>query len=80
MPKKHNGLFGGIANFRALIEAARSAVKGKRKSPGAAAFMANLETEVLCLERALQAGTYRPGRYRRSIALGRCFSRRHRRV
>jgi retron-type reverse transcriptase len=64
VPKKHNDLFGGIANFHALTEAASSAFKGKRKSPGAAAFMANLETEVLSLERALLAGTYRPGGYR----------------
>jgi retron-type reverse transcriptase len=36
---------------------------GKRRKPGAAAFMANLETELLRLERALRSGRYRPGRY-----------------
>ena len=61
--RRHNGLFGEIANFRALYAAAMRAVIGKRRKPGAAAFMANLETELLGLERELQAGTWRPGRY-----------------
>ena len=30
-----------------------------------AAFLANLETEVLCLERELRTGNYRPGGYRK---------------
>jgi hypothetical protein len=38
-------------------------VKGKRKKPGAAGFFANLEGELLALERQLRSGTYRPGRY-----------------
>ena len=63
MPSKHDHLFDGIATFSALTAAARRAVKGKRRKPGAAAFMANLEKEVLRLERQLQAATYRPGRY-----------------
>ena len=36
---------------------------GKRRGPGPAAFLANLETEVLALERELRAGTWRPGGY-----------------
>ena len=56
-------LFGRIANFQALHAAARRAVKGKRKKPGAAAFFANLERELLALERQLHDGSYRPGRY-----------------
>jgi RNA-directed DNA polymerase len=66
MPRKrklHNGLFEGIANFQALREAAKRAVLGKRKKPGASAFFANLERELLRLERELQDGTYKPGRY-----------------
>ena len=66
MPRKrtlHDGLFEHIANFQALREAARKAVLGKRKKPGAAGFYANLERELLRLERGLQNGTYRPGRY-----------------
>jgi RNA-directed DNA polymerase len=63
MPLRHDHLFGRIANFQALHAAARRAVKGKRKKPGAAAFFANLEGELLALERQLRAGIYRPGRY-----------------
>lgn len=63
MPRKHDDLFDGIARFRPLLAAARRAILGKRKKPGAAAFMANLEGNVLRLERELNDGTYRPGRY-----------------
>jgi len=56
-------LFGGIAGFGALVAAARRAAKGKRRKPGAAAFLANLEHECLRLERELRAGTWRPGGY-----------------
>ena len=38
----------------------------KRAKPGAAAFLANLETGVLRLERELQAVPYRPERYKKS--------------
>ena len=61
--KLHDGLFERFANFQALREAARKAVLGKRKKPGAAGFFANLERELLRLERGLLNGTYRPGRY-----------------
>jgi RNA-directed DNA polymerase len=40
-----------------------AAVRGKRRKAGAAAFMANLEHELLRLERELQDGTYRRGGY-----------------
>ena len=63
MPRRHDNLYGGIASFEALDRAARRAVRGKRKKPGAAAFFANLECELLTLERQLLDGTYRPGRY-----------------
>jgi retron-type reverse transcriptase len=63
MPRRHDHLFGLIANFQALHAAARRAVRGKRRKTGAAAFFANLEGELLSLERQLQDGTYRPGRY-----------------
>ncbi len=59
----HDGLFQRIANFQALRAAAKKAVLGKRKKPGAAGFYANLERELLRLERSLLNGTYRPGRY-----------------
>ena len=63
MPTRHNGLFDGIASFPALLAAARRAVKGKREKPGAAAFMANLEKEILRLERELLSGEWQPGGY-----------------
>ena len=63
MPPRHDHLFTRIANFQALYAAARRAIKGKRKKPGAAAFFANLERELLDLERQLCAREYRPGRY-----------------
>ena len=63
MPAKARDLFDGIASFPALLEAARKAARGKRAKPGAAAFLANLEPEVLRLERELSSGSYRPGRY-----------------
>jgi len=66
MPRRHNQLFPRIADFQALHAAARRAIKGKRKKPGAASFFANLERELLALERQLRAGDYRPGRYARS--------------
>ncbi len=46
-----------------MCAAASRAAAGKRRGPGPAAFLANLETEVLALERELRAGTWRPGGY-----------------
>jgi retron-type reverse transcriptase len=63
MSQRHDRLFARIASFQALHAAARRAVKGKRKKPGAASFFANLEGELLALERELRAGDYRPGQY-----------------
>ena len=63
MVKRHHDLFGGIACFAALIAAVKRAVCGKRGKLRPAWFMANLETEVLRIERELQAGTWKPGRY-----------------
>ena len=60
---KHDDLFPGIASFNALRVAARKAVLGKRKKPGASAFFANLERELLALERELRDGSYLPGSY-----------------
>jgi retron-type reverse transcriptase len=63
MPRRHDDLFDRIANFQALHAAARRAIRGKRKKAGAAAFFANLERELLALERQMRTGEYRPGRY-----------------
>ena len=61
--RRADGLFERIATFEALCAAARRAVTGKRRTPAPAAFLANLEPEVLRLERELRAGTWRPGGY-----------------
>ncbi len=53
MARQHKDLFPAIASFRALHEAAEQAIRGKRGKPGAAAFMANREKELLRLERRL---------------------------
>ena len=58
-------LFEQIACFPSLSNAARKATRGKRCKPGAAAFLADLEKEILRLERELRSLTYRPGRYTR---------------
>jgi len=63
MPRRHDNLFDRIASFNALRPAAQRAVRGKRKKPGAASFFANLESELLTLERQLLDGSFRPGRY-----------------
>lgn len=63
MPAKARDLFEAVAAFPALRGAALRAAKGKRSKPGVAAFLGNLETEVLRLERELGAGKYHPGRY-----------------
>ena len=39
------------------------AVAGQRRTPVPAAFLANLETEALRLDRELRSGCWRPGRY-----------------
>lgn len=54
-------MFDKIASFTALRQAAFRAAKGKRRKPGAAAFLARLEPEILALERELLDGTWRPG-------------------
>jgi len=61
--RRHDALFDQVANFSALHGAALKAVAGKRKKPGAAAFFANLEGELLRLERELLDASYRTGRY-----------------
>lgn len=67
MPSRHDNLFSRIASFAALHAASRRAVVGKRKKPGAASFFANLEYELLTLERQLLSGQYRSGQYKEII-------------
>ena len=63
MARRHPDLFDRIASFEALHAASLRAARGKRNTPATAAFLANLEKEILRLERELRNGTYRPGRY-----------------
>ena len=63
MVRRHDHLFDRIADFGALHAAAKRAILGKRRKPSASAFYANLEGELLRLERQLRDGSYRPGRY-----------------
>jgi retron-type reverse transcriptase len=63
VPKSDRHLFGNIATFAALHEAAKKAVRGKRAKPGAAGFMANLEKNLIAIEARLQNGTWRGGGY-----------------
>jgi RNA-directed DNA polymerase len=63
VPKRHHKLFEQIASFQALHEAAMRAICGKRSKPGAAAFMANLERNLLRIEQSLREGSWRGGNY-----------------
>jgi retron-type reverse transcriptase len=63
MSKRHDNLFELIASFGGLYAATKRAVLGKRRKPRVAAFLANLERELLRLERTLLDGSYRPGGY-----------------
>ncbi|OGT00962.1 MAG: RNA-dependent DNA polymerase [Gallionellales bacterium RBG_16_56_9] len=63
MPERHDHLFGELSSFAALHAATLKAVRGKRSKPGAAAFMANLEKNLLSLESRLQSGAWRSGGY-----------------
>ena len=48
---RHDGLFDGMASFEALVAAALRAVAGSGGRRSRPAFLANLETETLRLER-----------------------------
>ena len=63
MRRARDGLFDAVAGFEALYAAALRAVAGKRRTRVPAAFLANLEKELLRLERELRSGRWRPGRY-----------------
>ncbi len=52
------------SSFAALRAAAKKAARGHRKKPETAAFLCELEAEVMRLQRELRAGTYRPGPFR----------------
>jgi len=58
------GAFEELSSFPALIRASRLAARGKRSSPDVAAWLADLETNVLSLSAELRAGAWRPAGYR----------------
>jgi retron-type reverse transcriptase len=62
--KRAGGLWPEIVSFPNLLSAAGKAAAGKRMRPDVAAFLLNLEVEVLRLQRELCEGRYRPGPYR----------------
>jgi len=59
--KRTGHVFEQVAEFNALRAAARRAARGTWRRPGAAAFLADLERNVLAIQRELLDGTYRPG-------------------
>lgn len=62
--KRVGHLFGAVSDFHALCRAARRAARGKRLTAEGAAFLFDLEPEVLRLQRELTDGTWRTGPYR----------------
>ncbi len=62
--KRIGNLWPQVTSFANLLRAAEAAAAGKRKRPDVAAFLLNLEWELLALRRELVAGEYRPGAYR----------------
>ena len=66
MTAKAHDLFEGVASFPVLHAAALRAARGKQAKPGPAAFLAELETEILRLQRELRDGRYRPAAIRPS--------------
>lgn len=57
-------MFDQIANFPALLAAARRSVRGKRQRWDAARFFGNLENEIIDLADRLHTDTWEPGPYR----------------
>lgn len=58
------GLWATVTSARNLLDAALAAAAGKRKRPDVAAFLLNVEPEILRLRRELFGGVYQPGPYR----------------
>ncbi|MEM7305781.1 MAG: reverse transcriptase/maturase family protein [Planctomycetota bacterium] len=60
--RRANGLWPRVVAFDHLCASARRAARGKRRVAGAARFLADLEPNALALQRALEAGSWSPGR------------------
>jgi retron-type reverse transcriptase len=62
--KRVGNLWPALTSFENLLAAALAAASGKRGRPEVAAYLLNLETNVIRLRRELLDGTYRTGSYR----------------
>ena len=62
--KRVGNLWGRLISFPNLLTAGQRAAAGKRTRPDVAAFLLDLEWELLRLQRELKDGSYRPGAYR----------------
>ena len=62
--KRVGGLWPDLTSFPNLLRAAHRAAAGKRSRPDVAAFLLNLEPNLVTLRAALLAGAYAPGPYR----------------
>ncbi|MCP3920023.1 MAG: RNA-dependent DNA polymerase [bacterium] len=59
--RRTGGLWDEVASFENLRRAAQRAARGKRRVAGVARFLADLEPELLALQRELRSGQWRPG-------------------
>lgn len=62
--KTHRNLFPKVWDFENLLISAKKAQRGKRREPEVYAFNAELESNLLRLQRELRDGTWTPGEYR----------------
>ncbi|MGH7495211.1 MAG: reverse transcriptase domain-containing protein [bacterium] len=74
--KTHTDLYANICSFENLLAAAKQAQRGKRFQENVGRFNANLEYELVGLQRELHDKTYQPGRYREFII----FEPKHRMI
>jgi len=62
--KRYGDLMQQVLSFGALVRASKRAARGKKTKPQVAAFIQNLENEVISLEQELSSRSYRPLPYR----------------
>jgi retron-type reverse transcriptase len=65
--KTHTNLYASVCSFENLLAAAKKAQLGKRFQENVGRFNANLENELVQLQRELLAQTYQPGGYHEFI-------------
>ncbi len=62
--RRTGNLWTQVTSWENLMEAARTAARGKRKRPDVARFLHEVENNLCRLQRELEDGSYRPGGYR----------------